>query len=198
MLVAREVYEEALDRLSEVADGAAAPSGLRRRPARRRRPFRPSFPRSWDPCRPPSRPSTRSRRIRSMIVPSPTVPPPPDRDRDGVPDGDDNCPEHPNPDQADTGRRRAGDACDPVEPDRDDGSPTPPTTAVTSQRGPSRQRRRRHRRCVRQVPRVPATTSMGTATMRSRRVIRIPMRQVPGDQQRRRRERARHCPTHHR
>ena len=36
-----------------------------------------------------------------------------DRDHDGVLDGDDNCPDTPNPDQADRDGDGAGDACDP-------------------------------------------------------------------------------------
>jgi hypothetical protein len=36
-----------------------------------------------------------------------------DADGDGVPDRDDNCPNHPNADQADLDRDQVGDACDP-------------------------------------------------------------------------------------
>ena len=42
--------------------------------------------------------------------------PPPDRDADGVPDVADNCPEAPNPDQADADGDGIGDACDEVAP----------------------------------------------------------------------------------
>ncbi|HXI12554.1 MAG TPA: thrombospondin type 3 repeat-containing protein [Thermoanaerobaculia bacterium] len=38
-------------------------------------------------------------------------PPPPDRDADGLPDVQDNCPDKPNPDQADIDRNGQGDAC---------------------------------------------------------------------------------------
>lgn len=37
--------------------------------------------------------------------------PPPDRDKDGIPDFQDNCPDVPNPDQADIDRNGVGDAC---------------------------------------------------------------------------------------
>ena len=37
---------------------------------------------------------------------------PPDNDQDGVPDDQDNCPDTPNPDQADTDYDTLGDACD--------------------------------------------------------------------------------------
>jgi hypothetical protein len=39
--------------------------------------------------------------------------PPRDVDRDGVPNGTDNCPTVPNPDQLDTDGDRRGDGCDP-------------------------------------------------------------------------------------
>lgn len=42
---------------------------------------------------------------------------PGDRDDDGVPDGDDNCPDGPNPDQADADGDGRGDACDPCPAD---------------------------------------------------------------------------------
>jgi hypothetical protein len=38
-------------------------------------------------------------------------PPPPDRDHDGIPDYRDNCPDKPNPDQADIDENGKGDAC---------------------------------------------------------------------------------------
>ena len=38
---------------------------------------------------------------------------PPDRDHDGVPDGNDNCPSVPNPSQADSNHDGKGDACQP-------------------------------------------------------------------------------------
>jgi len=44
---------------------------------------------------------------------------PPDEDRDGVLDADDNCPEHANTDQLDWNFDGAGDACDPM-PDIDE------------------------------------------------------------------------------
>jgi hypothetical protein len=37
---------------------------------------------------------------------------PPDMDADGVPDVQDNCPNVPNPDQADANRNGIGDACE--------------------------------------------------------------------------------------
>jgi hypothetical protein len=53
--------------------------------------------------------------------PPPTPPPvaaPPDRDKDGVPDFKDNCPDKYNPDQADIDHNGIGDACQetPVRP----------------------------------------------------------------------------------
>jgi hypothetical protein len=46
------------------------------------------------------------------------VPPgaPPDSDGDGIPDAQDNCPHHPNPDQLDSNNNRIGDACEPPAP----------------------------------------------------------------------------------
>jgi hypothetical protein len=43
-----------------------------------------------------------------------------DRDLDGVPDDEDNCPTTENPDQKDTDRDAAGDACDPAVDDKDE------------------------------------------------------------------------------
>jgi Thrombospondin type 3 repeat len=43
-----------------------------------------------------------------------------DRDLDGVPDDEDNCPTTANPDQQDTDRDDAGDACDPAAADKDE------------------------------------------------------------------------------
>jgi hypothetical protein len=47
--------------------------------------------------------------------PPPPPPAPPDRDRDGVPDFNDNCPSAANPDQMDIDRDGMGSACDPGE-----------------------------------------------------------------------------------
>lgn len=45
--------------------------------------------------------------------PVPKLPPaPPDRDKDGIPDFRDNCPDQYNPDQADSDHNGIGDACD--------------------------------------------------------------------------------------
>ncbi len=44
-------------------------------------------------------------------------PPPSDTDADGIPDADDNCTEHVNPDQSDVNGNGVGDPCDPVHPD---------------------------------------------------------------------------------
>jgi hypothetical protein len=54
--------------------------------------------------------------------PPPPAPPkaPPDRDKDGVPDFKDNCPDKYNPDQADLDHNGIGDACQP------DFKPPPP------------------------------------------------------------------------
>lgn len=45
----------------------------------------------------------------------PPPPPPPDRDGDGIPDYQDNCPDVPNPDQADLDGDGIGTACDENE-----------------------------------------------------------------------------------
>lgn len=62
----------------------------------------------------------------------------PDSDDDGVPDHLDNCPDAPNPDQADVDEDRAGDACDldcelcPPTPTPTPGGPTATVPAVTA------------------------------------------------------------------
>lgn len=48
------------------------------------------------------------------VVPD-APPPPPDTDEDGVPDADDNCPGHFNPDQNDADMDGLGDVCDPFD-----------------------------------------------------------------------------------
>ncbi len=50
----------------------------------------------------------------SFRVTAETPPPPPDGDGDGVPDGEDNCPQVPNPAQADSDGNGVGDACEPA------------------------------------------------------------------------------------
>ena len=44
---------------------------------------------------------------------------PPDRDSDGIPDHADNCPDHPNLNQADSDLDQIGDLCDPFPDDSD-------------------------------------------------------------------------------
>jgi len=51
--------------------------------------------------------------IGAFEVQAPAPTPAPDADNDGVPDGQDNCPTTPNPDQADNDNDWQGDACDP-------------------------------------------------------------------------------------
>ena len=61
-----------------------------------------------------------------VVVPKPP-PPPPDRDGDGVPDFQDNCPDTPNPDQTDIDRNGIGAACqDGPEIPPPPPPPTPP------------------------------------------------------------------------
>ena len=50
-------------------------------------------------------------------------PPPTDTDNDGVPDSQDNCPNHYNPDQKDADNDRIGDVCDPIIDTDNDGVP---------------------------------------------------------------------------
>jgi hypothetical protein len=65
--------------------------------------------------------------------PPPPPPPvaPPDRDKDGVPDFKDNCPDKSNPDQADLDHNGIGDACQPgpvvIPPPPPPPPPVPPT-----------------------------------------------------------------------
>lgn len=58
---------------------------------------------------------------------SDTVEGPPDVDQDGVPDAEDNCPNVPNPDQADADGDGIGDACDPTPWPDEDGDTIPDT-----------------------------------------------------------------------
>ncbi|MCE9575974.1 MAG: tandem-95 repeat protein, partial [Deltaproteobacteria bacterium] len=59
---------------------------------------------------------------------------PPDKDGDGVPDADDNCPDVVNPDQADADGDGTGDACEDADGDGIvDGSDNCPTVANTDQ-----------------------------------------------------------------
>jgi hypothetical protein len=59
-----------------------------------------------------------ARNVFAFYVPPPPPPPPPptappDRDKDGVPDYKDNCPDKYNPDQADLDHNGVGDVCQP-------------------------------------------------------------------------------------
>nr|WP_305067295.1 hypothetical protein [Marinicella sp. NBU2979] len=56
-----------------------------------------------------------------------------DRDHDGVPDDDDNCPDHPNPHQRNSDDNPAGDVCQPPQP-RPDPEPEPSTEPSTDPR----------------------------------------------------------------
>jgi len=72
-----------------------------------------------EPATPTPQPSTPTPRPLTPTPqpPTPTLqPPPPDADADGVPDGQDNCPNAPNPNQADTDGDGIGDACDTAPP----------------------------------------------------------------------------------
>ena len=64
-----------------------------------------------------------SEHIMSFTVGSGT-PPPNDRDSDGIPDNEDNCPDDYNPGQEDTDGDGIGDACE--------GQPGPPVVDITS------------------------------------------------------------------
>lgn len=67
--------------------------------------------------------------------PPPPPPPPapkplPDRDHDGIPDVKDNCPDTPNPDQADSDHNGVGDACDQAWITYQQQHPPPPPKPV--------------------------------------------------------------------
>ncbi len=72
-----------------------------------------------------SSPRTGDRTYVLVISASPTTDQLPDADSDGVPDGQDNCPTVPNPDQRDSDADGVGDACDQCPA-------TPPQSIVTS------------------------------------------------------------------
>lgn len=62
----------------------------------------------------------RTRTVTSMLLDPDPIEPVADRDEDGVPDEEDNCPDVANPDQLDTDLDGVGDACDPCPLDADD------------------------------------------------------------------------------
>lgn len=66
---------------------------------------------------------TASGEISGTCMQRPTTVEKPDRDKDGVPDAEDNCPDDPNPGQADTDGDGKGNKCD--DDDDNDGIPDP-------------------------------------------------------------------------
>ena len=73
------------------------------------------IPNGTDACPGEGTPATVDARGCLMVTPDPEPEPtPPDQDGDGIPDDLDNCPEHPNPDQKNSGGAPLGDACDPT------------------------------------------------------------------------------------
>ncbi|HEX2196514.1 MAG TPA: laminin B domain-containing protein [Actinomycetota bacterium] len=71
-----------------------------------------------------------ARTVAAEFTRQPVPPQPPeatDSDEDGIPDGDDNCPDDPNPDQQDPDEDGTGDPCDESDDTDSDGDDVPDT-----------------------------------------------------------------------